>query len=103
MATTTIYVPVNENLKARTGWIESVSAAIAAGNDVEFKDMDKSTDVEVSRILVGTAGYVSVWGLGYTKAQAKAIYLEAGGIHSIGGIHGIRATDTTATGIHVKL
>lgn len=103
MATTTFYVPVNENLKARSGWIESVSAEITAGNDVEFQDMDHATDVEVSRILVGAAGYVCVWGLGYSKAQAKAIYLEAGGFHSIGGIHGIRAAGTTATGIHVKL
>lgn len=95
---------MSENLKARTGWMENVSQHIDASNDVQFVDEDGTTNVEVSRIQLDVAGYVCFWGMGYTSANAKRIYLEAGGFHTIGGIHYIRAADTdTSLGIHVKI
>jgi hypothetical protein len=104
MATVEIKVPIDESLKARTGWIENISQHIDAGNSVEFVNQNGGAGVEVSRVAVATAGYVCVWGLGYSSADAKAIYLEAGGFHTIGGIHGIRAADTTTSiKIHVKI
>jgi len=101
----TVYVPVSGNSGEISGWIENVSQHIDAGNDVQFYDRDNvNTQVEVSRIQLDTAGYVSVWGKNYAKTIRKRVYLEAGGWHVMPGIHGIAADDTeTSKGIHVKI
>lgn len=105
MATITINVPINGNDRRSQGWVADVSAHIDAGNGVEFYDeADGTTPVNVGHISLDTDGYVSFYGKGYTSAAAVSISLSSGGLHSIPGIHGIRAAGTTlSAGIKVKV
>lgn len=104
MAVTQIKVPMDGNSAELTGWIENASAVIDAGNDVEFINRLDESNVDISRIQLDTAGFVSVWGRAFDKTTRKRVYLEAGGWHVMPGIHGIAADDTqTGKGIHVKI
>ena len=104
MSTITVKVPYSENVQSRSGWCENISQYIDAGNDVVFVDQNSGDKVEVSRVQLDAAGSISVYGKGYTSANAKKMALVAGGFHNIGGIYGFVAADTTTSaGIHVKI
>jgi hypothetical protein len=104
MSTVEMKVPISGNKNEIDGWLENVSQHIDAGNSVEFIDMLDSTDVNISRIQLDTAGSVAIWGKGQVISDAKRIALTAGEFHTIGGIHGIDVANTDASkGLHVKI
>jgi hypothetical protein len=104
MSTISVKVPFSGSQAEREGWLYNVSQHIDAGNDVEFIDVNDSSDIDIGRIQLDTDGTVCIWGKGYISPDAQSMSLLGGGFHSIGGIHGIRAADTeTGLGIHVKI
>lgn len=104
MSTVYVKVPFSGSQAEREGWLYNVSQHIDAGNDVEFRDANDSSDIDIGRIQLDTGGTVCIWGKGYTSSDAQAVELTGGEFHSIGGIHGIRAADTeNGLGIHVKI
>ena len=104
MSTVYVSVPIDGTKNEIDGWIENVSQHIDAGNTVEFRNRLDSSDINISRIQLDTAGSVCIWGAGYQESDAQLIALTAGVFHTIGGIHGIRADLTgSGKGIHVKI
>jgi len=103
MATEKVKVPINGNEAERNGWLENISQYLSAGKDVEFVDRETGVDINISRIIINGAGNVTIWEKGCIKADGQSIALTAGEVHNIGGIHGINISDTSATGIHVKI
>lgn len=103
MSTEKVKVPINGNDAERNGWLENISQYLSAGKDVEFVDRETGFDVNISRIIINGAGNVTIWGKGCVKADGKSITLIAGVVHTISGIHGINISDTSATGVHVKI
>jgi len=97
MATTTIRVPVNGNSREMAGWSYNVSAELAAGNDVKFvDDINGTTEVNVFRVNVATAGTLKHRAAGQADNQAQALYYTAGWNESAVGICKVFVADSTA-------
>lgn len=105
MATVTVPVPIEGNENEMSAFLYNASQHIDAGDDVEFvNENDTTKDVNVSMIHLDADGTVCVWGAGETISDAKTLTLLGGSFHTIPGIHGIRAADTTGSiGIKVKI
>lgn len=105
MGTISVPVPTNGNSKTSSGWAYDVSQHIDAGDDVIFVDeADTSIGVEVSKVHLNSDGHIGMYGRGATSAAAVSMSFAGGGLHVVGGVHGIVAAETSiGVGIHVKL
>ena len=93
MATTTITVPMNGNEPKRRAFIYNVSAEIAAGNDIIFKD-ENGNEVNVTRIGCTADGKIKFRSVGQGDHEALQRYFIAGGLHQGEAIHKIFVADT---------
>jgi hypothetical protein len=104
MSTVKVKVPLSGNSAEVDGWLENLSQYIDANNDIEFVDVYDGSNVIISRFQLDTAGSIAFFGKGQTKADSKAVSLIAGIFHTIPGVHGIDASNTSKSiGIHAKI
>jgi hypothetical protein len=104
MSVVDVKVPISGTDKEIAGWIYNVSQHIDVGNSVRFVDEQSGNPVSVSRILINSAGSVCIYGVGFDISTSKKLTLAETGFHTVPGIGGIRADDTTTgIGIHVKI
>jgi len=85
-----------------TNKIYNISQYIDSFKNVTFVDYENNP-INMSGIQLSTAGYVNIYGKGYSQHESKSIYLTAGKFHKLGGIHGIVSVGTDKNiGIHIK-
>jgi len=81
--------------------IINVNQYIDVSRNVIFKNFENE-NVNVQSVLLNSSGFICFYGIGYNEVDAKRVYLCAGKIHRIGGIHCFLSSDTDkGIGIHV--
>jgi hypothetical protein len=103
MALVTVRVPIDGNDARSRSWTYDVETDLTNNNDVVFvDDRNGTTKVELCRVNLESDGNVAIFGKTQTVEDAVIYTLAGGGMHSVGGIHGISHTGTTAS-ISIKV